>query len=102
MTAGALEAKIALESALDNISTRLGRARADFDGAAGILRELAHGRVDLLASVAGWKLARSRTSGGRLDPDELYAAGLLLLAGAPPDLVVRTVETLTSSWRHDA
>jgi hypothetical protein len=81
-----------LEIALIGTASRLiGQPKTD---AVAELPGLAHGRADLLARAAGhllgWYLGRPGTT----DPSAVYAAALLLLAGADPDLTVEHTEAI--------
>jgi len=93
-----LEARIATETALDTYSTRLAQARADPESSAHLLRQIGGSQEALISAVAGYKLARPQMTNTPIDATEMYAAAILLRAGARPGLVVRTIETLTRSY----
>lgn len=69
------------------------------------LRDMAHGRADLLASAAGSQIGAFLASPRKADPNHLLAGTLLVLAGASPELVQDAVESArrkTGLFAHEA
>jgi hypothetical protein len=69
------------------------------------LRDMAHGRADLLARVAGSQIGAFLASPRKADPNHLLAGTLLVLAGASPELVQDAVESArrrTGLFAHEA
>ena len=69
------------------------------------LRRMAEGRADLLASAAGSQIGTYLASPRKTDPNHLLAGTLLVMAGAKPELVEDTVESVhrwTELFAHGA
>lgn len=81
-----------LEVALNGTATRLAHSYVPLREAVGELEALAAGRTDLLAAAAGSILGGYLASPGTCHPQIVYAAALLVVAGADVDLIVEHVD----------
>lgn len=82
----------ALELKLDAIARRHNHQDTPRDEAVADLKRVADGRADLLAIAAGTVLGGYLGEPGMSHPGDVYAASLLILAGADPDKIVAHVD----------
>ena len=87
-----LDPDTAIEIKLDAIARRHSHDHTPRDEAVADLRAIADGRADLLALAAGSVLGGYLGDPCATHPVDVYAAGLLILAGADPAQIVAHVD----------
>jgi hypothetical protein len=87
-----LDPDTAIEIKLDANARRHSREDTPRDEAVADLRRIAGGRTDLLAVAAGSVLGGYLGAPTTSHPQDVYAAGLLILAGADPARIVAHVD----------
>lgn len=87
-----LDPDTAIEIKLDAIARRHSHEHTPRDEAVADLRAIADGRTDLLAMAAGSVLGGYLGAPRTTHPVDVYAAGLLILAGADPSKIVAHVD----------
>lgn len=86
-----------LEISLTGNAIRHAQEKTDPDTAITALREIALGRSDLLAKAGGGLLGGWLGAPGETNPNRVWAAALLILAGADPRLVTESVDQSRSN-----
>lgn len=83
-----------IEIKLDGVARKHGHELTPVHEAIENLREIANGRTDLMTSAAGSILGGYLGEPGMSNPVDVYAAGLLILAGVDADSIVAQVDDI--------